>query len=109
LCALARGCYHGLCAERVVEPHLLILKSLLSLVELVEASTLALTITLVLQGFLTSRGVEQSGLTFNGALIEVGGVDRVGLMLEDEALIPRVVGRRRLLAKSALSALPQLA
>jgi hypothetical protein len=29
--------------------------------------------------------------------VGVGGVDRVGLLLEDEALAPRVVGRRCLL------------
>jgi hypothetical protein len=69
----------------------------MSLVKLVEASTLPLAVALVLRRFLASGGVDQSGLTFRRALVRVGGVDCVGLLLEDETLAPQVVGRWRLL------------
>jgi hypothetical protein len=49
----------------------LFLESLLSLVELVEASTLPLMVTLVLRGFLDSRGIRRSGLTFLELLSEL--------------------------------------
>jgi hypothetical protein len=49
-CSLARGRCYGLCAERVVEPRLLVLESLLSLVKLVEARLLPLAVILVLRG-----------------------------------------------------------
>jgi hypothetical protein len=55
LCALARGRCHGLRVERVVEPCLLVLESLLSLVELVEPSTLPLAVVLVLGRFRDKR------------------------------------------------------
>jgi hypothetical protein len=83
--------------ERVVEPCLLFLESLLTFVE---ASTLRLTVTFVLRGFLSSGGVRRSGHTFRGALVRVGGVNRVGLLLEDETVARRVVVHRRLLARS---------
>jgi hypothetical protein len=72
-------------------------------------STLQLTVALVLRGFLASGGVGQSGLSFRGALVRVGGTDRVGLLLEDKTLAPRVVGRRRLLVEGVLSTSSQLA
>jgi hypothetical protein len=99
LCALTRGHCRSLCAEYVVEPRLLVHETLLSLIKLVEASTLLLAVGLILQGFLASGGIGRSGLSFRGALVGVGGVDRVNLLLEDEALAPQVVGCRRLLAK----------
>jgi hypothetical protein len=99
LCAFMCRCCHCLCAEHVVEPHLLILESLLSLIQLIEARLLSLTAVLGLRRFLTSGCVERSGLTFRGAVVRVGGVDRIGLLLEDETLAPRVMGRRRLLAR----------
>jgi hypothetical protein len=48
LCALMCGCCCGLRAERVVEPHLLDLESLLNLVQLVEAGLMSLTVMLIL-------------------------------------------------------------
>jgi hypothetical protein len=59
-------------AERVVEPHLLFLESLLSPIELAEASTLPFAIVPGLRGLLANRGVWRSGLTFYGALVGVG-------------------------------------
>jgi hypothetical protein len=49
MCALLRGHCHGLRAERVVEPRLLVLESLLSLLELVEARLLPLATIVILQ------------------------------------------------------------
>jgi hypothetical protein len=54
LCALTHRRRYGLRVECVVEPCLLVLESLLSLVELIEASTLPLAVALVLRGFLAS-------------------------------------------------------
>jgi hypothetical protein len=60
-----------------VELCLLFLESLLSLIELVEVSTLSFAVIPELRGFLASGGVGRSGLTFRGALVGVGGVDRI--------------------------------
>jgi hypothetical protein len=94
LCMLAHEHCHGLCAKRVVEPRLLVLKSLMSLVELVKARLLLLAAILILHRVATSGNVRRCGLTFRGDVI---GVDHVGLLLEDETLAPRVMGRRRIL------------
>jgi hypothetical protein len=69
LCALMRGHCCGLRAEHVMEPRPLVLESLLSLVQLVEARLLPLTVVLVPRRFLTSGRVGRSGLTFCGAII----------------------------------------
>jgi hypothetical protein len=50
LCAFARGGCRGFRAKHVVEPCLLFLESLLSLVELVEASVLPFAVTPDLRG-----------------------------------------------------------
>jgi hypothetical protein len=99
LCALMCGHYRGLRVEHVVELRMLVLKSLLSLVQLVEARLLPLAVVPVMRRFLTSRCVGKSGLTFRGAIVGVGGVYCVGLLLEDETLALQVVGRQRLLVE----------
>jgi hypothetical protein len=81
----------------MVEPCLLFLESPLSLVEVVEASILPFAVTPGLRGFVASGCVRRSGLTFRRALVRVGGVDRVGLLLKDEALTSQIVGHRHLL------------
>jgi hypothetical protein len=93
----------------MVQPHLLILESLLSLVQLVKAGLLPLTVVLVLQRFLISGCVKQSGLTLREAIIGVGAVDNIRDLLKDISLMPRVVGRRRHLAGGVLSTSSQLA
>jgi hypothetical protein len=99
LCTSARRRYHGLYVEHVVESRLLALKSLLGLVKLVEACMLPLAVVLTLQRFAASGNV-RSGLTFHRAIVRVGGVHRIRLLLEEETLMPRVVGCRHLPAGS---------
>jgi hypothetical protein len=60
-------------------------------------------------GAVASGSVGRSGLTFRRALVSVGGVDRVNMLLEDEALAYRVVGRRHPQRGALLSTSSQLA
>jgi hypothetical protein len=55
--ALARGHCHRLHAEHMVEPRLLVLKSLLSLVQIIEVGLLSLTAVLVRQRVAASENV----------------------------------------------------
>lgn len=94
LCALTSRHCQSFHVERMVEPRLLILECLLSLIELVKVRLLPLAIVLVLQRVAASGNVRQCGITFRGAVV---GVDRVKLLLEDKTLVPQIMGRRRLL------------
>jgi hypothetical protein len=109
LCALTRGRCRSLRAECVVLPCLLFLESLLSLVELVEASTLPFAVTLIMRRFLTSGGIGRSGLIFRGALVRVGGVDHVACCWRTKHSCLRLWGVSAFLQGGALSTSSQLA
>jgi hypothetical protein len=90
LCTFTRRCSHSLHVELMVESRLLLLEVPPSLVELVIPD---------LWGLLTGGSVRRGGFIFRGALVGSGGVDGIGLLLEDEALTCWVIRHWHLLSK----------